>query len=102
MIKQPKPRANKNPAVWPMVIADMNERNRIGTLKYKTPLQAGNGRKTLWDAYEEVLDLAVYLRTEIENRRIAARKKRRAALKRKLALCREPSGKSRRVTRRAS
>ncbi len=50
------------------VIADMRERDRIGRERYGTPLTAGNGRKHLVDAYQEALDLVVYLRTEIEER----------------------------------
>lgn len=66
---QPPPEPNDNPAIWDLVIADMRERDRIGRERYGTPLQAGNGRKMLVDAYQEILDLAVYLRGEIEERR---------------------------------
>lgn len=52
-------------AVWPLVVADMEERNRLGTEKYGKPLQIGNGRVPLVDAYQEILDLAVYLRQQI-------------------------------------
>jgi hypothetical protein len=44
----------------------MKERNKKGIETYGTPLQAFNNRDSLWDAYEEVLDLAVYLRQTIE------------------------------------
>lgn len=66
---EPPPRRNDSVAVWDLVIDDMAERNRIGTHKYGTPLQAFNGRRAVVDAYGEVLDLAVYLRQEIEERR---------------------------------
>lgn len=56
------------PATWPIVICDMAERHRIGTAKYGKPLVPHNGRDTLRDAYEEALDLAVYLRTAIYER----------------------------------
>ena len=46
----------------------MEERNRIGTEKYGTPLQSHNGRDALVDAYQEILDAAVYLRQAIEER----------------------------------
>ncbi len=82
---EPPPIANDKPAVWDLVIADvttdnnsgnprlhrlmihalvvdMRERNRIGTEKYGTPLQADNGRDALVDAYQEALDLCAYLR----------------------------------------
>lgn len=52
--------------VWPLVIADMKERNEVGTRKYGTPLQTHNGRNALVDAYQEALDLVVYLRQAIE------------------------------------
>lgn len=44
--------------VWPLVIADMRERNEIGKAKYGTPLQANNGRRALVDLYQELLDAA--------------------------------------------
>lgn len=46
----------------------MEERERFGILKYGTPVQAGNGRDALVDAYQEALDLCVYLRQAIEER----------------------------------
>lgn len=66
--EEPAPIPNDRPAVWDLVVADMIERNAVGTAKYGTPLQAGNGRDSLVDAYQECLDLIVYLRTEIEER----------------------------------
>ena len=57
------------PSIWDLVVADMRRRDLIGTLKYGTPLTADNGRDHLQDAYEEALDLAVYLRAEIERRK---------------------------------
>lgn len=45
-----------------LVIEDMEERKQHGIRKYGTILQVGNGRSFVKDAYEEVLDLAVYLR----------------------------------------
>lgn len=65
---EPAPVTNDWPAVWDLVIADMKERNQIGTAKYGTPLQAHNGRDALVDAYQEALDLVVYLRQAIEER----------------------------------
>jgi hypothetical protein len=52
--------------VFSLVVADLEERNRVGTIEYGGPLTTFNGRDALWDAYEEVLDLAVYLRQLIE------------------------------------
>lgn len=66
--EQPDPIHNDRPESWKLVIADMEERNAVGTEKYGTPLQPGNGRDSLVDAYQEALDLVVYLRTTIEER----------------------------------
>lgn len=61
--------------VWLEVISDMNARRLMGIEKYGTPLQAKNGRNALIDAYQEVLDLAVYLKQKIieENENIEAK-----------------------------
>lgn len=63
--KQPSPKPNNHQATWALVISDMVNRNNIGVAKYGTPLQPFNGRNSLQDAYEEVLDLAVYLKNAI-------------------------------------
>lgn len=63
---QPLPEVNDNPFIQDLVIQDIKERKAMGERKYGTALQAGNGRDMLQDAYEEVLDLAVYLRGCIE------------------------------------
>jgi hypothetical protein len=65
---QPAPVPNERPAVWDLVIADMQNRDRIGRERYGTPLQPHNGRDPLVDAYQEALDLAVYLRQAIAER----------------------------------
>lgn len=57
------------PATWELVIADMQNRDRIGRETYGTPLQPCNGRDSLVDAYQEALDFVVYLRNEIEERK---------------------------------
>lgn len=53
-----------------LVAADVEERGRIGVAKYGTPLQPGNGRRNLVDAYQECLDLCIYLRNEIEEEKM--------------------------------
>ncbi len=63
---EPGPVSSTSRPIWELVVEDMEERNRIGTEKYGTPLQAHNGRDALVDAYQEALDLAVYLRQAIE------------------------------------
>lgn len=50
------------------VMADLDERMKFGTRKYGTPLQAHNGRDALLDAYEEALDLCVYLKQALVER----------------------------------
>lgn len=67
-IEQPAPIANGQPAVWPLVIADMTARDGVGRERYGTPLQPHNGRDALMDAYAEALDLSVYLRQAIFER----------------------------------
>lgn len=62
---QPDPIANDAPSAHDLVIQDMLQRKQFGLEKYGTLLQPGNGRKTLRDAYEEILDLAAYLRVAI-------------------------------------
>lgn len=66
---EPAPDATKTgSAIWDLVIADMKERDESGSKKYGTRLRAFNGRNALIDAYQEALDLAVYIRQEIEER----------------------------------
>lgn len=56
------------PDVRDLVLADMRERDAVGAAKYGTRLRAGNGRDQLVDAFQESLDLAVYLRTSLAER----------------------------------
>lgn len=66
---QPEPRQdNPAPASWDLVKQDIEARNAEGIRKYGVPLKPGNGRDTLVDAYQEALDLVVYLRTAIYER----------------------------------
>lgn len=64
----PAPERADQPAVWDLVIADMEARDRVGRERYGTPLQPHNGRDALVDAYQEALDLVVYLRQAIHER----------------------------------
>jgi hypothetical protein len=66
---QPAPSAGQAVPTWQLVIADMNERDQWGARKYGTRHQHDNGRDHLVDAYQEALDLALYLRSEIEKRK---------------------------------
>lgn len=65
---QPDPILNESTPIWELVISDMKERDSVGRERYGIPLQANNGRDALIDAYQEALDLAVYLRQVIEER----------------------------------
>lgn len=55
--------------VTALVVADLEARARAGEVKYGTRLQTHNGRRVLVDAYQEALDLALYLRQAIEEGR---------------------------------
>lgn len=64
--------------IVPLVNADLQARMRMGIKKYGVALQAGNGRNALWDAYQEALDLACYLRQRIEEEQPTLRKASRS------------------------
>lgn len=66
--KQPRPIPNSNAPITEQVIEDMRARMVSGTKQYGTPLQAFNGRDALWDAYEEALDLCMYLKQALVER----------------------------------
>lgn len=66
--KQPSPKGSGNPILG-MVLADLTNRALEGKEKYGEPLLAHNGRNPLWDAYQEALDLAMYLRQAIEEQK---------------------------------
>ena len=66
---EPPPAPNDGPSMWDLVVSDMRARDEFGRRKYGTTLQADNGRDPLVDAYQEALDLAVYLRQAIEERK---------------------------------
>lgn len=68
VFEQPKPTANSHPAIWDLVIEDMRNRDKLGENRYGTRLQAFNGRDPLIDAYQEALDLVVYLKQAIVER----------------------------------
>lgn len=63
-LPQPLPLSQQDdkPFVWDLVIQDMRERDQMGVQKYHMHLQPFNGRDALIDAYQEALDLVVYLR----------------------------------------
>lgn len=81
---QPQPVNADDRAVWPLVIADvenlhehreglraavledMQARDSEGRSKYGVPLVASNGRDHAVDAYQEALDGSAYWRAEYE------------------------------------
>ena len=58
----------KDKLIFELIHKDLDERNRKGWLEYGKEMTAHDGRDTLQDAYEEALDLAMYLRKAIEER----------------------------------
>lgn len=66
--QQPNPTPNEGPSMHDLVCEDMQRRKEFGLKKYGSLLQANNGRDALKDAYEESLDLCVYLKQFIEER----------------------------------
>jgi len=61
---QPDPRPGKE-IVVDVVLTDIKERAEIGRHKYGMYLETNNGRNALWDAYQEAIDLVMYLRQVI-------------------------------------
>lgn len=66
---EPPPLPSNGAAVWDLVIADIRGRDAGGTVKYGQRLTVGDGRRSLVDLYQELLDAVVYVRKEIEERR---------------------------------
>lgn len=62
---QPMPVINDAPDVQSAVIADIEARRELGIRRYGTALQPHNGRNALLDAYEEAIDLAMYLKQRL-------------------------------------
>lgn len=59
---QPLPIVNDAPDIQSQVIADIETRRQVGIQRYGTALQPHNGRDMLLDAYEEAMDLTIYLK----------------------------------------
>lgn len=70
-VQQPDPRPNTSGPIVDLVINDMLDRKAEGVKRYGVPLQANNGRDALMDSYHEALDLCMYLRQAIEERKVA-------------------------------
>jgi hypothetical protein len=65
---QPLPEKNNLPVIQDLVQQDIEARKAIGLQRYGTLLQPHNGRDALLDAYQEAIDLVVYLRQVIYER----------------------------------
>lgn len=77
---QPPPTPGKD-SVTDALIDDLKRRREGGLKKYGTELQTWNGRSFLVDAYQELLDAALYVRgvlMEDQDRRAATEKIRHA------------------------
>ena len=58
--QQPKPIMNSEVAVWDLVMNDMDQRDKTGEKKYGVRLQPFNGRNSLVDLSQELMDAIVY------------------------------------------
>lgn len=67
---QPMPIEGKTRIV-DLVMVDLKQRAETVRMKYGTYLQSHNGRNALIDAYQEALDLCMYLRQAIEEQKDA-------------------------------
>lgn len=65
---QPLPVKNDLPCIQDLVIADIEARKQVGISRYGTTLQPHNQRDALQDAYDEAMDLCVYLKQCIYER----------------------------------
>lgn len=60
--EQPNPIHNDLIPINELVIKDLQERMIMGIEKYGMPLTPNNGRDPLLDAYQEAMDLVLYIR----------------------------------------
>lgn len=67
-MSQPPPTPNDAPPIHEAVIADLRNRAEAGRAQYGTYLQPFNGRDSLRDWYEELLDAAQYARQAMMER----------------------------------
>lgn len=64
---QPPPQQGRHNVLL-FVVRDLHDRAMAGKVKYGTMLESHNGRDALMDAYQEALDLCMYLRQVILER----------------------------------
>jgi len=60
--------SGKNNIILELVMKDLTLRGEFGKQKYGELLTSNNGRDALVDAYQEALDLVMYLRQVIDER----------------------------------
>lgn len=65
---EPMPIGGTGEVVLDQVLKDLTDRSTVGVEKYGEPLRTFNGRDSLMDAYQEALDLVMYLRQAIMER----------------------------------
>lgn len=73
-VAEPRPIGGTGEPVFDEVIADMEARKAYGIHTYGEPLRTFNGRRMLVDAYQEAIDLALFVKGEIMERRAIARR----------------------------
>lgn len=61
---QPKPQSGKKIVLF-AVLNDFEQRAEMGKKKYGTYLETHNGRNALVDAYQEAMDLVMYLKQRL-------------------------------------
>lgn len=69
-MSQPDPIKNENPVIHELLIDLIRQRLDFGIQKYGVPLQSFNGRRSLRDLLDELLDGCVYALQEIEERKV--------------------------------
>lgn len=69
---QPLPTVNEETFIQDRVVSDIEARKAVGIQRYGTALQPFNGRDAIQDAYEEAMDLTVYLKQVLVERQAAA------------------------------
>jgi hypothetical protein len=80
----PEPMPVRGPGgveITPLVIKDMQARDTMGRSKYGGPLVTNDGRDSLNDLYQEILDAAVYCK-KLELELNEERKSRQMAIER--------------------
>lgn len=72
---QKRPKKNSHPEVMKLFLKDLKARYKEGVRRYGVPLQPFNERDALQDAYEEAIDLALYLRQALYERDRGSKKR---------------------------